>query len=93
MSKTIKAEIKCDKCAKWTDGNKMFCNHCGGILEEERVKAAAAREKDKFTLILIDIHPDDPFLIKIGKRIIQVAQIIYMTFLSFMLWLISMVAG
>ncbi len=93
MAHTIKAEIKCDKCTKWTDGNKMFCTHCGGILEEERVKQKEARENDKFTFILIQINPDDHLFVKMAKRVMQVVQIIYMTFLSFLLWLISAVAG
>ena len=41
---------KCEHCNNWTDGDKAFCDTCGGILDFKYRKERDDLEKDPLTL-------------------------------------------
>jgi hypothetical protein len=90
---------RCDKWSEWTGSPTDLCEHCGTILDEEgfirQLKREEEDEKDKnrFDITLIPIYPDDNKVVVFLKRIIQGFQIAFMAILSFILWLIAMLAG
>lgn len=58
-------------------------------LKEEEEQA----EKKKFNIALIEIYPEDSKPVVFFKRIVQALQITFMAILSFILWLIALLAG
>ena len=89
--------IKCNLCGQWTAGDKYSCVHCGEIIEEERIKETKVRhEKTSLSfdnIMLVKVYEDDHVIIKFFKKIFQVAQLIYIGILTFVLWLIAFLPG
>ncbi len=87
-------QIICDHCKEWTSVEQYFCQHCGEIVEEERLEEERIRhENTKFDLHLIPIRETDHLIVKGIKHIIRTVQIVYFTILSIILWLIAMTPG
>lgn len=102
MAEFTRRTRKCPQCGQWSEwaGNPTdLCEHCGSILDEKgfirRVKEEEreAEEKKRFDITLIEIYPDDNKVVVILKRIVQGFQIAFMAILSFILWLIALLAG
>lgn len=89
----VDAETKCEHCKEWTSATKHFCTHCGKILDEKWKKDEETRLNQSFTWMLVHIDPNDPPITRFFKHILRGAQIVYMAFLSFMFWFISVVAS
>jgi transcription initiation factor TFIIIB Brf1 subunit/transcription initiation factor TFIIB len=93
---------KCPNCGQWTVWNQSvedICQHCGAVLDEEGLRRRAQKEEEKekqaerFNLVMIEIYPTDgPFTV-FYKRIIQAFQITFMAILSFIIWLVTILAG
>ncbi len=75
-------EVKCEYCQTWTDGNLEKCQHCDGILYEDRIKELASRDIDSGTVPIIKINPDDSLPIKGGKHFLRIGQLIFMSIIS-----------
>ena len=93
---------KCPTCKKWSEWHLNItdrCQHCNALLDADSVQRQAKREEDerkaseKFQLTLIEIHPTDSSFTKFYKRIIQAFQIAFIATLSFIIWLITLLAG
>jgi hypothetical protein len=93
---------KCPRCGQWSEwtGNPTdLCEHCGSILDEKgfirqvKEEEEEREEKKKFDITLIEIYPDDSKPVVFFKRIVQGFQIGFMAILSFILWLIALLAG
>ncbi|HYK76345.1 MAG TPA: hypothetical protein VEV16_05165 [Daejeonella sp.] len=102
-----KREIKCPECKQWTTWNGNIqdrCLFCNELIEKEAFKKQAAKE----TLQAISankrpdiiIHPDDSFLVRLSKRIqlacrgfVYYAQIAFVSVISFILWIIALLAA
>ena len=91
-------EKKCPVCGKWSQLNEIpddVCVHCGknlneySIQKEERLVREQEIEKKDF----LTIKPSDSFPLVILKKILTVANIIFMAFISFILWLVTVVTG
>lgn len=94
MGESKSWQKKCDVCGEWTDGNKYVCGHCGEIMEEERFKEKATREKQTiFDVAWVTIHPTDHLIVKGIKRIVLSIQIVYFGLLSFFIWMIAMISS
>jgi phage FluMu protein Com len=103
---TVKREIKCPHCKQWTLWNGNIndrCQHCGVFLEKEafsdeiekKIKKQVALENDPFI-----IKENDSPAIKLAKRILVFLrkllyyfQIAFVAFISFILWLISLLTA
>lgn len=94
MSNPENWQKKCDRCGKWSDGNKYACEHCGEIMEEELLDAKVKREKEtKFDIAWVKIDPNEPFLVRAFKRVVLTVQFIYFSFLSFFISLIAFLSS
>ena len=101
MASTFKSSKKCPNCGEWSEWKQQAtdtCQYCGALLDDRILLREAAREaelknKKGFELDIIHIDPTDSFLVKIGKRIIQAIQISFIAIVSFILWVLTMLAG
>jgi endogenous inhibitor of DNA gyrase (YacG/DUF329 family) len=93
---------KCPQCGQWSEwtGNAAdLCPYCGSILDEKgfirqvEKEEREAEEKKKFNITFIEIYPDDYKLVVFFKREVQGFQIAFVAILSFILWLIALLAG
>ena len=76
----ISKETKCTNCKKWTDGNEMFCLHCGEKLEHyihEEVRQQL-QESQESPLSFIAVKKEDSFLVMLFKYFLRLFQLIYM---------------
>jgi hypothetical protein len=89
-------EIKCISCKQWSiiENENDFCVHCKKPLVEISVAEKASRERRRLTgSINIPISPNDSFLIRGIKQIFNLVQLIFISILSFILWLIFIGPG
>lgn len=95
----MKVQSKCKECGEWSLSNGNIedrCLYCGELLNKEQFnnKNKALTEKliDKQNSLLI-IHEEDGQLVRILKKIGQAIQIVFVAFASFIIWLVSLLAG
>ena len=98
----MNATKKCPHCQQWSAWHHQVtdrCEHCQGLLDpkaHQRVLDQDTREeaeKKQFNVVLIEILPTDSAFTKFWKRIVQGFQLTFMAILSFILWLIALLAG
>ena len=95
----MKVQSKCKECGEWSDSNGNLedrCNHCGELFNKQqfsnRNKALTERLIDKQTALLI-IRDEDNALVKFLKRIGLAIQFVFVAFASFVIWLVTLLAG
>ncbi len=76
------AEIKCEHCGTWTDGNVPNCVHCGGRHGDKYLKEREELEKIKTGLPLIEIDPHEALPKKVIKHIARFGQLIFFGLIS-----------
>lgn len=98
-------EKKCPACGKWTDGSKKHCAFCGApidaaLIAEERKKIKDAEdskkrlaEENRFERYLRKLQESDKLGHKILFGILNAIFTVYMTILSFFIWLIAIISG
>jgi hypothetical protein len=100
----LNAIHRCPSCKKFShsDGSaEAACEHCGAYLdpievssrrkyEEEKRKAELKHEHPVFW---VNVKPGDNVLKSSFVRMIQGAQIAYMAIISFILWIVAVIAG
>ncbi len=95
----MKVQSKCWNCSEWTENRGQIedrCNFCGEILNksnfENRNKALTNQLIDKQNSLLI-IRDEDGW----GKRFLKktglVVQFIFVSFASFIIWLLTILTG
>ncbi len=76
-------EVKCPNCQSWTPKDEGVCNNCKNDLtksfEKERDEMIS---KPSAGLPLIEISEDDPPLMRLGKRGVRMAQLIFFSVIS-----------
>ena len=98
---TFQSSKKCPECGEWSDWNQQIsdtCQHCGALLSQQEFLRVAAREaaqqeKKGFEVGLISIHPNDSWPVVALKRLVQAIQISFVAVVSFIIWLLTMLAG
>lgn len=104
MSESFKSVKKCKNCGNWSPWQQNIndtCHFCGQLLDEEAFLAKAKAEADasedqkryQINLDLIKIYPTDSLVVKLGKRFIQAVQLSFVAVLSFILWVLTLLAG
>lgn len=101
MASTFKSSKKCLYCGYWSEWNQKptdTCEHCGALLDDEQLLRTAAREAEKnqkksYEIDIIRIYPTDSTVTVFFKRIIQVLQYSFIAIVSFILWVLTMLAG
>jgi len=98
----LSSSRKCPTCGQWSEWNQNpsdRCRHCGNVLDPQAVKARKKRQEDEFrqkdqlNITLIEIYPYDSAFTRFWKRIVQAFQISLMAIISFIIWLIALLAG
>lgn len=97
----MNASKKCPNCGQWSHWNQNptdRCEHCQSILDPVAVASQQARakrqlEKGRFEIDFIEINPHDPWYTQFIKRIGLGFQIAFVSVVSFILWLIALLAG
>lgn len=75
-------EVKCEHCQRWTNGDNTHCAYCGGRFQEVYHKEREELAKQDFSLPLIKIKPDDPWLKRQANQMIRIGQLIFFTIIS-----------
>ncbi|SDL36147.1 hypothetical protein SAMN05421823_105297 [Catalinimonas alkaloidigena] len=98
----MKAQKKCPSCGEWSPWLQKpddRCFYCDALLdprahtiEQERAEQEAENKK-KIEAIVLPIHPEDGFFARLGKRVFNVVQLVFVAILSFFIWLITVMAG
>jgi hypothetical protein len=93
---------KCPSCGQWS-GWKQHpddrCEHCGNVLDPKALKARQVREEEELrqkqhlNIALIEIYPYDSGLTRFGKRMVQGFQISLLAIISFIIWVVTILAG
>ncbi|MBF8965238.1 hypothetical protein I0P70_18465 [Pontibacter sp. FD36] len=98
----MSASRKCPNCGKWSRWNQNptdRCEHCHSVLDPVAVARQEAREQrrqeedERFSIKMIEIDPNEPWYIRFFKRIGLGLQIAFVSIISFILWLIALLAG
>ena len=93
---------KCANCGQWSLWNQQpedLCEHCGAILDPQGLRARKLQEEEDFrqkqniNIALIEIFPYDSAFTRFWKRIVQGLQITLMAIISFIIWLVTVLAG
>ena len=89
------SEKKCPHCGNWTDSRLRHCNLCNGLLYEQEEKEYVQRIENapKMRIPLIKIYPTDPWYMVVGKRFVQLGQIIYFSLVAFVVWVATWAVG
>ncbi len=95
----MKVQSKCKECGKWSNTSGSIedrCEFCSELFNKEQFtnknKAITERLIDKHNSLLL-IKDDDNSLIKVLKKIALAIQIVFVAFASFIIWLVSLLAG
>src|SRR5436189_6329940 len=98
----IKSSRKCPNCGQWSAWNQApddKCEHGEGVLDPQGLKnrqeqeEEAFRQKKNLNIALIEIFPYDPPITRFGKRIVQGFQLSLMAIISFIIWVVTVLAG
>lgn len=98
----MSATKKCPNCgqwSRWTQNPTDRCEHCNSVLDPVAVARQQAREERKLaedehlSIKFIQINPNDPWYKNFFKRIGLGFQIAFVSIISFILWLIALLAG
>jgi predicted amidophosphoribosyltransferase len=95
---------RCPACKKFshTDGSpEALCEHCGSCLdpvalnsqhkyEDEKRQAEVKHEHPVFW---VNVKPEDNALRRTFVRLMQGGQLLYAAIVSFLLWLVAVIAG
>ena len=91
---------RCPHCGQWSGHYQRpddRCVHCGQLLDPLAPAREASLEKAwKWELnktVLIDISPDDPWLLRMLKHLVRGGQLLFAATVAFILWLITLAAA
>ncbi|WP_426060986.1 hypothetical protein [Hymenobacter sp. B1770] len=94
------ASKKCPNCHQWSIWQQSpndRCEHCGELLDPQAQKSAVAREKlanQKMpSVVLMEINPEDGPIKRFFKTIVRGGQLAFAAILSFIVWVVAVVAG
>ncbi|RYF85662.1 MAG: hypothetical protein EOO03_12930 [Chitinophagaceae bacterium] len=93
---------KCPHCGQWSAWSQQpddTCTYCGQRLDpqafanQQRDKTAEAKDKNRFTIDLIEIDPNEPFYLRGPKYLVRAIQISFVAIVSFLIWLVVLIAS
>ncbi|QNF31328.1 RNHCP domain-containing protein (plasmid) [Adhaeribacter swui] len=98
----MKDTKKCPHCGQWSHWNQNpedRCEHCRNPLDPITLNRQQAKydlqqqEKQRFSLDLIRINPDDSWFIRFTKKVGLGFQLIFVAIITFFIWFIAFVAA
>lgn len=91
---------KCPHCGLWSEHQGLLddrCGHCHELLDPNGPrKYAELQEAWKWQMpkvMLITIDPADPWPLRLLKYLVRGGQLLFIATLSFIVWLVTMLAG
>ncbi|MFN5372618.1 MAG: hypothetical protein ACK5B6_14245 [Bacteroidia bacterium] len=87
----MQREIKCKHCGEWnTLGiENVNCSTCAKPLSELSADDKASMERrNSAGEINIRINPNDPWILRLLKRTFNLVQLIFLSILSLIVWII-----
>jgi hypothetical protein len=95
---------RCPACKKFSHSNgtvEATCEHCGAYLEPVRMKEKlSAQEKEmerirkhEHPVFWVNVKPGDSGFRRAFVRLMQGGQLFYAAIVSFILWIVALVAG
>ncbi|MDX5348584.1 MAG: hypothetical protein LPJ89_02450 [Hymenobacteraceae bacterium] len=102
MNHTTKSTRKCSNCGQWSEWNMNVedrCKNCGALLDKagyeqkQKHQEWQIEQQKKFQIGLIEIKPTDGPVTVFFKNIIRALQVSFIAVMSFILWLITLLAG
>jgi predicted amidophosphoribosyltransferase len=100
MAEPLLSTKKCPNCQQWSvwqQRSSDSCEHCGELLDPRGQQSALEREKatnqKMYSVLLIEIKPDDSALVRFFKTIIRGGQLLFAALMAFMVWLVTLAAG
>lgn len=95
----MKVQSKCWNCSEWTENTGQLedrCLHCGEIINkvhfDNKNKALTNQIIDKQNSLLV-IRDDDALWLRFLKRSGLIVQFIFVSFASFIIWLVTLLTG
>jgi len=90
-------ETKCLKCDKWqpTNGESAArCVFCDAFLHpDKRMRDLENRKREKSKPFFTVIYRNDQWYVKIYKWVFNVVQLVFVSIISFIVWLATLLAG
>lgn len=102
MEEALISEKKCPHCGQWSAWQQQHddrCRHCGQLLDPRAQRMHTFREqqradnKKKLAALLVAVRADDPWHVRVGKRLFNGVQLVFAAIISFIIWLATAVAG
>jgi hypothetical protein len=87
----MQREAKCKHCGEWNilSNENAPCSMCSKPLSEISADEKASLERRNLAgEIKIRINPNDPWFLRMLKRMFNLAQLIFLSILSLILWVI-----
>jgi hypothetical protein len=96
---------KCHECGKWTDGRETHCVFCGATLDpsirarEEkaerdlRIREERLKNETRFEKYLRSLSESEKPHHQVLFKVLNLAFTVYMSILSFFIWLIALISG
>lgn len=95
----MKVQSKCSNCSQWTENSGKIedrCTHCGELIHKERFdnynKSLTEKMIDKQNSLLV-IRDEDSTIVRFLKRTGIIIQFIFVSFATFIIWLVSLLTG
>lgn len=100
----MESQIKCPACSAWVSKSQSRCTACGSTLDrnqfqkEERIKAGTypekkERKKTRIELWLERTESSENTLVVFARSIVKVVWLMYLGVLSFIIWMVTLLAG
>jgi hypothetical protein len=91
---------KCPHCGQWSVHLRQpddRCEHCHELLDPAGPEKAAELSKawkwEMPQIMLVTIDPADPWLLQMLKYLVRGGQMLFIATVSFIVWLVTVVAG
>lgn len=94
------ASKKCPHCQQWSTWHhnpEDRCEHCGGLLDprarQSAIQRAELESQKTSSVILMEITDEDKGAKRFFKTIVRGGQLAFAAILSFIVWVVTVVAG
>lgn len=91
---------KCPHCGFWSNWQQRAddrCERCGLLLDAPRLRSEQKREAQAQeplpAFLQIALSPDDGPLLRFFKHVVRGGQLAFGALVSFLLWLVTILAG
>lgn len=94
MAEPLKVERKCDSCGKWIQGIHRLCPLCGDHVDhrtreieekEQRAEEEVERKREEFLA--------KPPVTRFFLKILKIIELVYMSIIGFIAWLLFWLGG